>query len=166
MKFEVHAGTARRTVEAAHDRDGALRFRLDSRTIEVDVLQVAGETYSLLINGHSFEARVHPEGGSLLVHCGGKTFAIEVVDPRAWRGTKGGLLSIEGRQQISAPMPGKVVRVLVTVGEHVDAGQGLAVVEAMKMQNEVRSPKSGVVERLTVKENQAVSAGQVMAVIA
>jgi len=66
---------------------------------------------------------------------------------------------------VTAPMPGKIVRVLVKAGETVEAGQGILVVEAMKMQNEVRSPKSGTVERLLVSENQAVGAGDVLAVV-
>ena len=60
-------------------------------------------------------------------------------------------------------MPGKIIRVLVQIGEKVDAGQGLLVVEAMKMQNEIRSPKSGTVERLLVKEGQPVNAGEILA---
>jgi biotin carboxyl carrier protein len=60
-------------------------------------------------------------------------------------------------------MPGKVVRLLVQVGDKVEAGQGLLVVEAMKMQNEIRSPKGGTVERLQVKEGQPVNAGEVLA---
>jgi biotin carboxyl carrier protein len=85
------------------------------------------------------------------------------VDPRAWRGRKQGAIEVEGRQEILAPMPGKIVRVLVAVGESVEAGQGLLVVEAMKMQNEIRSPKNGKVERLLAKEGQAVNAGEVLA---
>src|SRR5258705_4794768 len=69
----------------------------------------------------------------------------------------------EARQQILAPMPGKIIRVLVQAGEKVEAGQGLLVVEAMKMQNEIRSPKSGTVERLLVKEGQPVNAGEILA---
>jgi len=65
--------------------------------------------------------------------------------------------------QILAPMPGKIIRVLVQAGEKVEAGQGLLVVEAMKMQNEIRSPKSGTVERLLVKEGQPVNAGEILA---
>jgi pyruvate carboxylase subunit B len=68
----------------------------------------------------------------------------------------------EGRQQVVAPMPGKVVRVLVSAGEQVEAGQGLLVVEAMKMQNEIRSPKSGTVEKVVASEGQAVNAGDVL----
>jgi len=63
-------------------------------------------------------------------------------------------------------MPGKVVRLLVKAGDHVEAGQGLLVVEAMKMQNEIRSPKSGIVERVFAKEGQPVNAGEVLAIVA
>src|ERR1700726_648848 len=89
--------------------------------------------------------------------------AAEGVDPRAWRARRHGALEAEGRQQILAPMPGKIIRVLVQTGEKVQAGQGLLVVEAMKMQNEIRSPKSGSVGRLLVKEGQPVNAGEVLA---
>jgi biotin carboxyl carrier protein len=86
-----------------------------------------------------------------------------VRDPRTWRGRRHSALEAEGRQQIVAPMPGKVIRLLVKVGDEVEAGQGLVVVEAMKMQNEIRSPKKGKVERLQAKEGQPVNAGDVLA---
>ncbi len=120
---------------------------------------------SLLVGRSAFEARVQPEGGKLVVSCGGEEFHVALHDPRAWRRGHGGALEAEGRQQVTAPMPGKVVRVLVAAGETVEMGQGLMVVEAMKMQNEIRAPKGGVVERLTVWEGQAVSAGEALAVI-
>ncbi len=72
---------------------------------------------------------------------------------------------VEGRQQVTAPMPGKVIRILVQAGDRVEAGQGLLVVEAMKMQNEIRSPKSGIMERLHVKEGQPVNAGEVLCIV-
>ena len=105
-------------------------------------------------------------GGGLVVQTAGEEFPVEVLDPRAWRGKHSGVLEAEGRRQILAPMPGKVVRVLVKQGDAVEAGQGLVVVEAMKMQNEIRSPKSGKIERLSVTEGQAVNAGEVLAVVA
>ena len=85
------------------------------------------------------------------------------MDPRSWRGRRQGALEVEGRQEIVAPMPGKVIRLLVAAGDAVEAGQGLLVVDAMKMLNEIRSPKSGKVERLLAKEGQAVNAGEVLA---
>ncbi|HEX9456960.1 MAG TPA: acetyl-CoA carboxylase biotin carboxyl carrier protein subunit, partial [Candidatus Acidoferrum sp.] len=107
-----------------------------------------------------------PESGALRVQSGTQEFSAEVLDPRAWRGRRHGVLEAEGRQQILSPMPGKVVRVLVKPGETVEAGQGLLVIEAMKMQNEIRSPKSGIIERLLAAEGQAVNAGEVLAVVA
>jgi biotin carboxyl carrier protein len=87
------------------------------------------------------------------------------VDPRSWSGRRHAGSEAEGRQQIVAPMPGKIVRVLVIAGDRVEAGQGLLVVEAMKMQNEIRSPKSGTVESVQVEEGQAVNAGEVLCVV-
>src|SRR5262249_9746534 len=96
----------------------------------------------------------------LRVQNGTHHFIAEVIDPRAWRGRRQGGVEAEGRQQITAPMPGKIVRVLVKAGDQVESGQGLLVVEAMKMQNEIRSPKSGTVERVLAVEGQAVNAGE------
>ena len=102
----------------------------------------------------------------LRIHTGHREYPVTVMDPRSWRGKRGHALQAEGRQQIVAPMPGKVVRLLVQQGDAVEAGKGLLVVEAMKMQNEIRAPKSGTVERLLVAEGQPVNAGEVLAVVA
>ncbi len=123
-------------------------------------------TLSLLLDGQSYEIRITPSpDGVLKLQTGLQEFTAEVVDPRAWRGRRHGALEAEGRQQVVAPMPGKVVRVLVEVGDKVEAGQGLLVVEAMKMQNEIRSPKGGTVERLHVKEGQPVNAGDALCIV-
>jgi len=139
---------------------------LDGRPAEADVVEIAPHTLSLLLDGQAFEINVTPlPDGSLKLQTGLHEFSAEVVDPRAWRGRKHGALEAEGRQQVFAPMPGKVVRILVQEGEIVETGQGLLVVEAMKMQNEIRSPKGGTVERLHVKEGQPVNAGEVLCVV-
>ncbi len=165
MKLEVHIGGRVRSVEIA--RQGArLLASLDGRTVEADAVEIAGGVYSLLVNGQAFEVRVQPVKDGLRVQSGGEEFAAQVLDPRIWRGKRGGVLEAEGRQQVIAPMPGKVVRLLVKSGDLVEAGQGLLVVEAMKMQNEIHSPKTGRVERVLVSEGQAVNAGEVLAVIA
>jgi biotin carboxyl carrier protein len=117
-----------------------------------------------LLKGKSYDVRVTPTpAGALTLQTAHHEFTAEVVDPRSWRGRRHGALEVEGRQQILAPMPGKIIRVLVQTGDKVEAGQGLLVVEAMKMQNEIRSPKSGTVERLLVKEGQPVNAGEILA---
>jgi biotin carboxyl carrier protein len=163
MKFEVVINGARRTVELERNSD-RWRISLDGENIGADALEIAPNIFSILLNGNSHEVRVTPtSAGALTLQTGHQEFTAEVVDPRAWRGRRHGALEAEGRQQILAPMPGKIVRVLVQAGDKVEAGQGLLVVEAMKMQNEIRSPKSGTVERLLAKEGQPVNAGAVLA---
>ncbi len=120
--------------------------------------------YSILLEGRSFEARVHEVARGLIVIIEGHEFAFHIEDPREWR-KRGAALEAEGKQQVLASMPGKIVRVLVAAGQAVKSGQGIVVVEAMKMQNELRSPKAGTVERLLVAEGQAVNAGETLAVI-
>ena len=169
MKFEVQldgqAGKTTRIVELERD-DAGWRVTLDGRPVAADAVEVAPNTLSILLAGQSYEICVAPSGdGKLRLQTGGLEFTAEVIDPRAWSGRRHGSVEAEGRQQITAPMPGKVVRLLVKTGDRVEAGQGLLVVEAMKMQNEIRSPKSGTVERVFVQEGQPVSAGEVLAVV-
>jgi biotin carboxyl carrier protein len=165
LKLIIDIGGKTHNVEVAQP-DGKLRFLLDSKPLEADALEVARGIYSILIGGESFEVRTEAAAGRLRVISRGREMFASVRDPRQWRRRGGTALEAEGRQQIIAPMPGKIIRVLVKAGDAVDTGQGLLVVEAMKMQNEIRSPKSGTVERLSVVEGQAVNAGEVVAVVA
>ena len=169
MKFEVRIGETERNVEIDREAAGDLRFRIDGRQLDANAQQIGPDFYSILVDGLSFEVRIQSVAGGaaegLVVSCEGQEFQVRVRDPRAWRGTQGALLAAEGRQHVPAPMPGKVVRVLVVAGQTVEAGQGVAVVEAMKMQNEIRAPKAGTVERVFVKENQTVAAGESLAII-
>ena len=166
MRVEVRIGDKTRVVELQKD-GGAWRAALDGEAVEADVAEVEPGVFSVILSGESHEVRVTPQvDGTLSLQAGNHEFVAEVVDTRAWRGRRHGGVEAEGRQQITAPMPGKVVRVLVRAGERVQANQGLVVVEAMKMQNEVRSPKTGKVERLLAKEGQAVNAGEVLVVVA
>ena len=163
MKFEVMISDTRRIVELERDAN-RWRISLDGEPVDADAVEIAPNNFSVLLNGKSHEILVTPSpNGTLTLQAAHREFIAEVIDPRAWRGRRHGLLEAEGRQQVLAPMPGKIVRVLVQVGERVEAGQGLLVVEAMKMQNEIRSPKSGTVDRLLVKEGQPVNAGEVLA---
>ena len=167
MKFEVQldgsSGKKTRIVEM--ERHGSLwSILLDGEPVDADAVEIAPHILSILLNGQSHEIRVSPApDGKLNLQTGTHEFIAEVIDPRAWSGRRHGNVEAEGRQQIVAPMPGKIVRVLVQAGDHVEAVQGLLVVEAMKMQNEIRSPKSGTVERILAKEGQPVNAGEVLA---
>jgi len=160
MKFEIRIDGTERTVELTRGEQG-WRILLNGEVVDADAREIAPNVFSILLDGESHEVYVTPTpAGGLTLQTAHHEFAAEIADPRAWRGRRHGALEAEGRQQILAPMPGKIVRVLVQAGEKVEAGQGLLVVEAMKMQNEIRSPKSGTVERLLVKEGQAVNAGE------
>lgn len=162
MKYEVLLGGKTRVVELAQ-QNGAWKISLDGNALDANAVEVAPNTFSVLLNGESHEIRIAPRpDGSLTLHTGLAEYHAEVSDPRSWRGRRHGALEAEGRQQIAAPMPGKVVRLLIKQGDTVEVGQGLLVVEAMKMQNEIRSPKSGKVEKLFASEGQAVNAGDVL----
>ena len=164
MKLKVKIEGRTREVEAARE-GGRIRWRLDGQAVEADALKVAEETYSILLGGQAFEVSVRASADGLLIHAGGQEFSAAILDPRQWQGRHGHTVEVEGRLQILAPMPGKIVRVLVKQGEPVQAGQGIVVVEAMKMQNEVRSRKTGTVEKLLVAEGKTVNAGELLAVV-
>jgi acetyl/propionyl-CoA carboxylase alpha subunit len=167
MKFEIQltgpSGKRKHVVEL--ERKGNVStVSLDGKPVDADAVQIAPNAISVMLGGQSFEIHVSRSvDGTLKLQCGPHEFSADIIDPRAWRGRKHSAVEVEGRQEILAPMPGKVIRVLAAVGDAVEAGQGVLVVEAMKMQNEIRSPKSGKVERLLVKEGQNVNAGEVLA---
>jgi len=167
MRFEVQLassnGTRTHTVDLERLGD-QWRIILDGEPVDADVVEIAPNTLSILLRGKSHEIRVaRSSEGLLRVQTGLREFTAEVTDQRSWRGRRLSHVEVEGRQQITAPMAGKVVRVLVKSGEKVEVGQGLLVVEAMKMQNEIRSTKSGTVERLLVQEGQPVNSGETLA---
>ena len=167
MKYEVRISGKTHLVELERQA-GGWQAKLEGESgIIADVSEIAPSVFSVLLSGRSHEVYVTPSpAGQLQLQTDGLEFLAEVFDPRSWRGRRHSGAEAEGRQLIVAPMPGKVVRLLVKVGDPVEAGQGLLVVEAMKMQNEIRSPKSGKVERVLVREGQAVNAGEVLCAVA
>jgi biotin carboxyl carrier protein len=155
-----------REVDLNLERDGEWqRFELDGNPPRTaSLIEVKPGVYSVLLDGRSLEARVDPGDKQLFVEIQGRRYEVEAVDPRrGQRRSKGA--EREGRQQLTSPMPGKVVRLLVSEGDQVEAGQGLVVVEAMKMQNEMKAPKPGRVVSLSAREGARVAAGEVLAVI-
>lgn len=167
MRFRIQltGSKGQRTHVVELERNGTgYRVLLDGRTVEADATQVSPNTISVLLGGRAYEVHVTPAlDGTVKLQSGAHEFTAGIQDPRAWRGRKQGAIEAEGRQPIVAPMPGKVIRLLVSAGDQVEAGQGLVVVEAMKMQNEIRSPKKGKVERVVATEGQNVNAGEVLA---
>ncbi len=144
---------------------GVCRFRFDGgEEREAALAEMEPGVYSVIIGGRSYEAKIESGLNGVFVRVGGRRFAVEVRDPRHWmRDLKGRYA--EGRANLVAPIPGRVVRVLVSEGETVEAGQGLLVVEAMKMQNEMKSPRPGRVASLSVSQGDTVVAGQVLAAV-
>src|SRR5262249_31102913 len=127
------------------ERAGNLwRCRIDGHEMTVDAVLVRPDVLSLLIPGRSYEIKRGQTGPDLHVWVGHRRFAIEVRDPRSLRSRRDGAGDSSGPRKLLCPMPGRVVRILVAEKSPVDAGQGIVVVEAMKMQNEIRSPKKGV----------------------
>jgi biotin carboxyl carrier protein len=127
---------------------------------DATIVEIETGVYSILIDGASHDVRV--EAGQVTV--GKRRFDYEIDDPRQWKGSDGAAGGA-GRAVIVAPMPGKVVRVLVAAGDDVEAGDGIVVVEAMKMQNELKAPRTGRVSAIHVQENESVVAGATLAVI-
>ena len=164
MKIAIELAGKTRTVERTHTPEGIL-WAIDGVPWPADAAEIAPGIYSILVAGQSWEVRIEAQGERLRIEVGRQEYSVAGWDRRQWRGGRARALELEGRQQIRAPMPGKVIRVLAKPGESVEAGQGLVVVEAMKMQNEVKSPKSGTVETLAVSEGQSVNAGEMLAVV-
>lgn len=139
-------------------------IRIDGKPVdpvyEKTIVEVEPGVYSILTRDASHEVRV--EAGQVSV--GNRRFDYQIDDPRQWKRSGGGAGG-EGRAAITALMPGKVVRILAKPGDEVEAGQGIVVVEAMKMQNEMKSPRAGRVAAIQAKENDSVVAGAVLAII-
>jgi biotin carboxyl carrier protein len=133
------------------------RLTLHDKTYTVDALTLDHGAVSLLVDGMSYHVEFEETGDEVGVLVRGQVARVDVADERRLRlrAASGGF-SVEGKQVISAPMPGKVVKVLVKQGDEVKEGQGLVVVEAMKMENELKSPKDGKVVELLAKEGTTV----------
>jgi biotin carboxyl carrier protein len=138
--------------------------RVDGREIAVDAVLARPDVLSLRIGNKAYEVNCERVGGEMHLWVGSIRFAAEVRDPRSLR-SRVRALDDHGPKKLIAPMPGKVVRVLVSQGAEVEAGAGVLVVEAMKMQNEVKSPKKGIVQKILASEGAAVNSGDVLAIV-
>jgi len=138
--------------------------RVDGRAVDVDAVLARPDVLSLRIGNQAFEIKCERVGGDLHLWVGSQRFAAEIRDPRSLR-ARSRALDEHGPRKLTAPMPGKVVRLLAREGSTVDAGSGIVVVEAMKMQNEIKSPKKGTLQKILVREGAAVNAGDVLAIV-
>ena len=125
-----------------------MECRLDGREVEVDAVLARPNVLSLRIGNKAYEVKCERVGSELHISVGRSRFAAEVRDPRSLRG-RVRASDEQGPRKLTATMPGKVVRILVREGKEIEAGAGILVVEAMKMQNEVKSPKKGIIQKIT-----------------
>ena len=153
-KVTVDGRTGKITIEGSR-----LRYVREDG-IEIDS-EFSLDGTSVLFDGRSYRVS---RGAGNEVWVNGRRLSMEVFDPRDLRPGKGNA-SNHGRQEIAASMPGKVIRVLVMAGDSVEEGQGLVVVEAMKMQNEMKSPKSGRVAEVRARPDATVGAGEILVVV-
>jgi biotin carboxyl carrier protein len=146
-------------------RAGRWPCRLDGRAIQIDAVLTRRDVLSVLIDGKAYEIKRERTATGMHLWVGSARYAAELPDPRSLRSRKDGADDAEGSKKLVAPMPGKVVRILVREKAEVEAGQGIVVVEAMKMQNEIKSPKKGVVQKIVAAEGANVNAGDVLAIV-
>lgn len=160
MKYELVVDRKTATLSVT---DEHFEYRREDGTVAggYSVVTAGDVAGSVLIEGRSYAVTMLGAGE---VSVNGRVFHVEVFDPRSLRGRRGPAES-SGPQAVVAPMPGRVIRVLVEAGQEVAAGEGLIVVEAMKMQNEMKSPRAGRVAAVKTAEGATVSAGDVLVVI-
>jgi len=141
---------------------------LVDRTYEIDLQRTSGDALLLMTDGRVFDCRIDgpvESGLPVDVSVGTQSFAVTLADPRRLRSAAAAGAFAGGVARITAPMPGKIVRVMVEAGAEVEAGDGIVVVEAMKMQNEMKSPRAGKVLTVNVEVGTTVNGGDVLAVI-
>jgi biotin carboxyl carrier protein len=170
FEIELNGRTRQVTIERAGAEPGRFRVSVDGHATVVDAERVGEFGVSLLFPGDSHQGTAidlapGSSPGEILAHLAGRTVPIVVNGRRSGRGGADAGGAAHGEQKVTAPMPGRVVRVLVSQGEDVAVRQPVVVVEAMKMENEVRSPKAGRVKDVPVQAGASVEAGRVLIVI-
>lgn len=161
MKLQAAIGDEKHEVEIK--RNGVNIFaRIGTREYDLEASEVEPNVFLLKHNNQIYQIYVAPNG---FVNIGNHQLEITLTDPKRLRGSGSGSASAEGVAEIKTAMPGKLVRVLVDVGAEIKQGEAVLVVEAMKMQNEMKSPKDGIVKEVRFAEGATVNAGDVLAII-
>jgi biotin carboxyl carrier protein len=166
MAFIGTLGDESYAVEIEETGKSVYRISVDGHEFVVDGKKTGRTNYSLIVDNRSFEIEVDNTGDEYRVLVDGRSYHIHLVDERRVRvgGNQAGA-QMQGRQNVSVPMPGKVIAILVAEGDQVEKGQGLIIVEAMKMENEVHSPIAGEVKEIRVKTGDTVEGGAVLLVV-
>jgi biotin carboxyl carrier protein len=162
MRYTAMIDGERVEIDLSVNETNSIQAEIGGRKYTLEAKNIQPGIYWFNWQNRSIEVAVTPNGDGYIVSLGGRRQAVEMHDARtAFR--KNPQLGQAGLVEIRAPMPGKVVRVLLPEGSEVQHNQGIIVMEAMKMQNEIKSPKSGVVKKLSVIEGAAVNAGDLLA---
>lgn len=164
MVYEVTIDGKDYRLELARAETG-WQCRLDGREMQVDAVLTRRDVLSVLIGGKAYEIKREHTASDMHLWVGSVRYLAELRDPRSLRSRKGAGADEKGPKKLVAPMPGKVVRVLIGEQHAVEAGQSVLVVEAMKMQNEIKSPKKGTVQKIVAAEGANVNAGDVLAIV-
>jgi len=166
MAFIAKLGEREYSVEIEDLGKSIYRVSIDGNEILIDGKKTGRASYSLIVENRSFEIEVDNAEDEYRVLVDGRNYHVNLVDERRLRvgGAQAGA-DLQGRQKVSVPMPGKVIAVLVSAGDIVEKGQGLVIVEAMKMENEVRSPIAGEVKEVMVKTGDAVEGGAALVIV-
>jgi len=145
-----------------------LTAEIDGRVYELEASEPEPNVYLFKHESRIYQIFVSPNeksGEPYAVSVGNRNYEIKIFDPKRLRGTGASGEQAEGASEIKTAMPGKVVRVLAEVGAEIKAGEGVIIVEAMKMQNEMKSPKDGVIKEIRFPEGATVNAGDILAII-
>ena len=167
MQYEIEVGGRRLQVVVTRSGDG-FTAAVEGKTHQVDAARVDAQTLSLLVDrvwSHEVSLAPDPVNGQLAVHVDATPVVVTLNGRRRWGRKDDGAGTASGPQRLVAPMPGKVVRVLVKAGDTVTARQPVVVVEAMKMENELRASREGTVTEVHVREGMSVDAGALLLVI-
>jgi len=161
---KISAKAGRQVLEVTVDRqNGQYVVEVDGTKHLVDAHKLEADFYSILTDGRSYEVSVEPRGDAYYVRHGAAERLVTLTDPS--RRARERDTDPDGPEKVLTMMPGRVVRVLVDQGDEVKAGQGVVVVEAMKMENEITASKAGKVAALNVEPGQSVEGGAVLAII-
>lgn len=162
MKYLVTVGDKSYNVEVGSDRE----IEIDGVAHQVDIQNIDGYSlFSLLLDNRSYELIVEGEGQEFRVLLEGEMYTVRVTDERTRRLGEAPARVPSGEVAVKAPMPGLVVAVAATVGQEVKMGQGLIILQAMKMENELRAPRAGRVKAIRISPGQVVDKDQVLVVI-
>ena len=157
---QVKGAADKRTVSVEKLDDGRYAVTLDGARHQLEALALPHGAVSMLVDGDSFAVEFEEKGDEVAVLLKGQITVVDVVDERKARlRAATAVFAVEGKQTVASPMPGKVVKVFVKVGDAVTEGQPVVVVEAMKMENELKAPKAGTVTEVAAKEGSAVENG-------